>query len=804
MSRHHSQKGTILLVALCFVAVLGISLASYIAVCSRTMQLSNRTFQAGLSRQLAELGLEEAMRAFNKHNWADWSNGTAVDWTLDTTNKRATATITFPAGKFGQGATGSVKIRVDNYDVRQLNANWASGMNYRVGDLVGDNGIWYRCIKVHTSGASNRPVNWNYWVQEGIPWTWDSARAYSVEDLIVYNEVWYRCQVANTNKPPPSNATEWQPLVAIYTSVPAWPYTTGSEEALLFSGGGLVKLTTSTWGTNPPYQWRWRDAQSYKLNDVVYYNGIWYRSSSNHTSDWNNYPTGWATVWSAVTDMWNWSNSTTYNLNDVVYHSGSSSWYRCIQANSGQTPSSSSAYWSNAPRWETEWNSSRQYGANDVTYYNGVWYLSLQGSNYGQNPATATSYWASAADASYQWNSTTAYSANTYRSYDRVWYKSLATSTGQSPNDTTYWTAAWAQTSGVTTGAPVIYAEGTVNIAGGGSAKTQLRATIAPAPLFPNGLGATTLVRLPTSATIDSYDSSLGTYNQTTTPYSAGSPNRGSSAVVAGGNTGGTAVTLTSARVNGYVSASPASTSPYAPNWTYGGTAIVTNVASPTVPGTRVDLTRVSRSPYIPQFDIQTVSGGTTITLPSGSTTRLGTPGATTPSIYTISGNLDRTAGASTDILMIVGPVIMNVTGRLYLTAGRIVIASTGSLQVRFGGQLWVGGGSPVATVQNLTYDPKKCILIGTSTGNSAGSHYYWSTDNFYGVIYMPSAYLSTWTNVPIYGALSARNIAFPQAGGQLHYDTSLRYTTIPGVDQPYGITEWRELTDTSERITLP
>jgi hypothetical protein len=37
-----------------------------------------------------------------------------------------------------------------------------------------------------------------------------------------------------------------------------------------------------------------------------------------------------------------------------------------------------------------------------------------------------------------------------------------------------------------------------------------------------------------------------------------------------------------------------------------------------------------------------------------------------------------------------------------------------------------------------------------------------------------------------------------------VHYDTSLRYTTFGGVDQPYSITEWRELTDPAEQVTLP
>ncbi len=52
----HSSRGTVSLVALCFVVVLGIVLGSYLAACSRAMNLSNRSFQSTLSQQLAEFG----------------------------------------------------------------------------------------------------------------------------------------------------------------------------------------------------------------------------------------------------------------------------------------------------------------------------------------------------------------------------------------------------------------------------------------------------------------------------------------------------------------------------------------------------------------------------------------------------------------------------------------------------------------------------------------------------------------------------------------------------------------------------
>src|SRR4051812_41590262 len=96
------NPGSVTLLALCIVAVLGIALASYVTVASRSMQLSSRSFQNTLGKQLAEAGLDEALRAFNRNNWSTWSsNGTSVTWDTTTyaTNKRAVATITFPSGK---------------------------------------------------------------------------------------------------------------------------------------------------------------------------------------------------------------------------------------------------------------------------------------------------------------------------------------------------------------------------------------------------------------------------------------------------------------------------------------------------------------------------------------------------------------------------------------------------------------------------------------------------------------------------------------------------------------------------------
>ena len=101
------------LVALCLTIVLGIAVAGYVALCERTMVLSNRSFCYTSSTQLAETGLEEALWALNQdrntrggYSWQGWTidnaSGTALKEPLTgfATNK---------------GVPGVVNVRVDGF-----------------------------------------------------------------------------------------------------------------------------------------------------------------------------------------------------------------------------------------------------------------------------------------------------------------------------------------------------------------------------------------------------------------------------------------------------------------------------------------------------------------------------------------------------------------------------------------------------------------------------------------------------------------------------------------------------------------
>jgi hypothetical protein len=931
--RFGTERGSVILVSLCFVAVLGIMLAGYLAVCSRVMTLSNRGFQTDLSKQLAEAGLEEALRAFNKNDWSDWSSaGMDVNWTVDTVNDRATATISYPSGKFGQGVTAQVKVRVDNYDARVLGAAWTSTKTYRIGELVGHNGIWYRSLRSSNTNQTPSATDLTWWAPNPMPWKWRSSAPYSQYEMVNQNGIWYRCITAHT-----SNASSFSTDSWAWTAIPtqrAWA--SGTAYALYdvvaytnptTGDVGLHRCTTahtssasfstdaSNWSSDvksvalgwssgsvytrgaiiyyvgsgaTTYRWyycresgvsstaphldttmwtpMWNDTSYAAVspgttvtNGVTYYPGdyasnagTWYRCTTTHTfntwaadagswsaaspyiqlfyfgpsslstssnnifyyagSSWYRYMGGY--ILALTGSMHVWTSGYRYSIGDAVYYTSTGRWYRCIMAHtaSGSIVPTNTTYWAASPLLSEDWSSDRSYSQYDLVRYKGVWYLCISAHTSSSSiTPTNTTYWigADTSNASYQWNSTTAYAAGAYRCYGGAWYKCLVANTGQSPNNTTYWTASWSQSDGVTTGAPVAYAQGTVTLGDQTSSTTQLRALLDLAPLVPNAVAANaSTVTASSGGTVDSYDSTAGTYASqigTSTNYAA---------VIASTYSSGTAITLSSTDVKGFVAAPPSSTSPYAPLFSSGGT--VKGFSS--APSPLIDLSRISRSPYVPTFD--TIPGGAGglatnwATTPKGTslslsyTTNIGTPGDTVPSRYFYNGNL--TVGTGTlNVLRINGPVILHINGNLNITAsgstGRIEVSSAGSAEIHVTGRFMADAGG--AGILSYNTDPKSLIIISDTT--SANSHYYSEGINpLYGVVYIPystssSGFYNDNNSTNIYGAVSANKVTYSGANMNVHYDTSLRYASFGGVDQPYTVTQWREL-DATEQATMP
>ncbi|MDB6170589.1 MAG: hypothetical protein JWM88_3453 [Verrucomicrobia bacterium] len=100
------NDGSALLATLCFAAVLSLSLSSYLAVCYRSLYLSNRDMQVTRSIELAEMGIEEALWALSNGNWTGWS----------TAGSTATKTLLGP-GNFENNVTNRIQLTITNYNL---------------------------------------------------------------------------------------------------------------------------------------------------------------------------------------------------------------------------------------------------------------------------------------------------------------------------------------------------------------------------------------------------------------------------------------------------------------------------------------------------------------------------------------------------------------------------------------------------------------------------------------------------------------------------------------------------------------
>ena len=103
-----SRRGSLLIVAMIFAAVLGIAITSYIQLARSNLNISNRSFYNNGAINLAEMGLEQAMWSINqmvaenKDAWTGWrvSSGTALR--------------VFSGYAMDQNATGQVIVYIKN------------------------------------------------------------------------------------------------------------------------------------------------------------------------------------------------------------------------------------------------------------------------------------------------------------------------------------------------------------------------------------------------------------------------------------------------------------------------------------------------------------------------------------------------------------------------------------------------------------------------------------------------------------------------------------------------------------------
>lgn len=105
------KRGSISLMTLCLISALGVAVGSYFALLTQTQRLGARQFQNDRVRELAEVGLEEALWALNQDNWAASGPTNGSAWATAGSDR----SVTLSYGSLGQGATGQVVLTVRNY-----------------------------------------------------------------------------------------------------------------------------------------------------------------------------------------------------------------------------------------------------------------------------------------------------------------------------------------------------------------------------------------------------------------------------------------------------------------------------------------------------------------------------------------------------------------------------------------------------------------------------------------------------------------------------------------------------------------
>ena len=316
-------------------------------------------------------------------------------------------------------------------------------------------------------------------------------------------------------------------------------------------------------------------------------------------------------------------------------------------------------------------------------------------------------------------------------------------------------------------GTRTLSATGTTTLPDGSSVSRTLTSTASKAPLFVNALAAvSSRVRFRSAGTVDSYDSSLGTY-ATQTP--------GFAAVVCSGSPSSSSATvqLNRAEVKGYVA-----TLSTGPSYSTGA-----RLTGPTTPvTTNIDSTRISTSPYQPLFDEVKPSGAGAPLFPG--TTTIGLRGATTETLY-YAADVDLTGS---QVLTVDGPVVLVVAKDLAISdSASIRITVNGSLRVHVSGDISLNG----AGIQNDTKLPKKLIIIATT--NHYDSYGMATNTPFYGVIYTPFNSFTVSNSQDVFGAIVARSMTL-SASPNIHYDVDLRRAVANGVATPFAVANVQEV----------
>jgi hypothetical protein len=195
---------------------------------------------------------------------------------------------------------------------------WSATTSYSAGAQVDFGGSIYTSLQ--NSNLNNQPsTSPSFWQTTGgtssFIGDWNSSAVYQIGNQVIDvagGGGYYIALVANTNKQPSANPSDWQ----------------------LITAGNLNS-----------YAGNWSNATAYTVGQTVSYQGsLWVAVAGSTNQTPSTTSSYWTLLGSNALFTGAWSSTTTYTANMVVAYQGNL--YQAVQASTNQTPSpSSSTYW---------------------------------------------------------------------------------------------------------------------------------------------------------------------------------------------------------------------------------------------------------------------------------------------------------------------------------------------------------------------------------------------------------------------------------------------------------------------------
>ena len=297
---------------------------------------------------------------------------------------------------------------------------WLPNTYYVVNACVIDDKKLYQCKTAHTSGTTFSATNWNLIAGGGGSSisTWATSKQYNVDDIVIYANSVYKCNTTHTSSTFSSDASNWD---LVYADLKNWAgsvyYAVGTT--VIYNNKiytcDVAHTAASTFNATERANWtplamstikNWQASTTYDVDDMVLYNGSLFRCTTANTSSTFN-----ASNFSLVTsDLKLWSSSTNYVAGATAINNGLI--YRCntTHVSGSSFDATEKANWSiiGKPCIYT-WQASQLYDVGDLISINGNMYRCTTAHTSSSTFSTDITNWALVYASISNWSASTYY-----------------------------------------------------------------------------------------------------------------------------------------------------------------------------------------------------------------------------------------------------------------------------------------------------------------------------------------------------------------------------------------------------------